>query len=396
MDNSFRPARAAASTMLLPVMAVVFVAFLVVGIALPVLPLHVNHNLGFGAFVVGLVTGSQFGASLLSRIWAGHYADRHGGRRGVVVGLVAAVAAGLLYMLSLAFLAAPTASVTILLVGRAVLGATESFVITGAVSWGLGLAGPGAAGKVIAWMGMAMFAALAAGAPIGTALYSFGGFAMIALATAIVPLVTIALVLLVPAVTPMAGTKRPSFLTVAGAVWVPGIGAALSSVGFGAILAFGSLLFAERGWSPVWLVFTAYAVALIVARLLFGHLPDRLGGARVALFSVLIEAAGLALIWLAATPVIAGIGAALTGIGYSLVYPALGVEAVRRAPPESRGLVMGLYTAFLDIALGFGTPALGIVAGWSGLGSVFLVSAVVAGGSFLIALRLLQRPQPGA
>jgi MFS family permease len=382
--------------MLLPVMAVVFVAFLVVGIALPVLPLHVHQGLSFGAFVVGLVTGSQFGASLLSRIWAGRYADKHGGRRGVVAGLVAAVAAGLLYMLSLAFLAAPAASVTILLLGRAVLGATESFVITGAVSWGLGLAGPGAAGKVIAWMGMAMFAALAAGAPIGTALYSFGGFAAIALATAIVPLATMALVLAVPAVKPAAVAKRPSFLTVAGAVWVPGIGAALSSVGFGAILAFGSLLFAQRGWSPVWLLFTAYAVALIVARLLFGHLPDRLGGARVALVSVLIEVAGLALIWLAASPVFAGIGAALTGIGYSLVYPALGVEAVRRAPPESRGLVMGLYTAFLDVALGFGTPALGIVAGWSGLGSVFLVSVIVASGSFLIALRLLQRPWPGA
>jgi MFS family permease len=76
---------------------------------------------------------------------------------------------------------------------------------------------------------------------------------------------------------------------VAAAVWLPGFGAALSSIGFGAIIAFSSLLAAQRGWSPVWLVFTAFAVSLVAARLLLGHVPDRLGGARVALVCVLIH-----------------------------------------------------------------------------------------------------------
>jgi MFS family permease len=159
---------------------------------------------------------------------------------------------------------------------------------------------------------------------------------------------------------------------------VPGIGAALSSIGFGAILAFASLLFANRGWTPVWLAFTVYAVALMAARLGLGHLPDKIGGVPVALGSALIETVGLALIWLAPGAIVAAVGAALTGFGYALVYPALGVEAVRRAPPQSRGLVMGMYTAFLDVALGFGTPALGLIAGRLGLGTVFLASAMAA------------------
>jgi hypothetical protein len=54
----------------LPIMGVVFVAFLVVGIAMPVIPLHVHGGLGLGTFVVGLVAGSQFAASLVSRPWA--------------------------------------------------------------------------------------------------------------------------------------------------------------------------------------------------------------------------------------------------------------------------------------------------------------------------------------
>jgi predicted MFS family arabinose efflux permease len=279
-------------------------------------------------------------------------------------------------------------SAIILLLGRALLGAAESFIITGGVTWGLALAGPANAGKVIAWVGMAMFAALASGAPLGTTLYGFGGFGSIAIATALIPLATILLVAPLAAIPPLAG-KRSHPLTVARAVWMPGFGSALSTVGFGAMIAFSSLLSAERSWNPVWLLFSAFAAALVVTRLFCGHLPDRLGGARVAVISAAVEAIGMALIWSAPGRFVAVVGALLTGFGYAFVYPGLGVEAVRRAPPESRGLAMGAYTAFLDVALGFGSPALGLIAGWGGLGSVFLAAALFVFGAAAIAVRVL-------
>jgi MFS family permease len=381
---------------LLPIMTVVLVAFLVIGLALPVLPLHVVHGLGLSPFVVGLVTGSQFAASLISRVWAGYYSDSRGAKRAVVTGLLAAAASGLLYLLSLRFVESPITSVTVLLLGRALLGGAESFIITGAVSWGLALVGSESAGRVIAWVGTAMFAALALGAPVGTILYDIGGFTAVALATIIAPLATLFLLVRLPAVHLSQPGSRLRFMSVAKAVWMPGLGAACSSIGFGAILAFGSLLFAQQGWSPIWLAFTAYAVSLIAARIVFGHLPDQLGGARVALVSVLIEAAGLTLIWLAPTPLVAAAGAALAGFGYALVYPGLGVEAVRRAPPQSRGLVMGIYTVFLDVALGFGSPALGLIAGWAGLGSVFLASTLVVLCAAIVAVALLVAPSKRA
>src|SRR3954452_15427041 len=355
------PARPVLTTQL-PIMAVVLVGFLVIGLALPVLPLHVHQGLGLGTFAVGLVTGSQFAASLVSRFLSGHYADSRGAKRAVVAGLLAAAASGLLYLLSLAFIGTPATSVAILLLGRGLLGAAESFIITGAVSWGLALVDPRDAGKVIAWVGTAMFAAMALGAPAGSALYASHGFAAIALATTLLPLVTLLLVAPLRPVAPL-HRGRPAFTRVLGAVWVPRLGAAFGSVGFGAIIAFSSLLFVERWWSPVWLAFSTFAVSLIVARVACGHLPDRLGGARVALVCALIEAAGLALIWLAPGRVVAAVGAALAGFGYSLVYPGLGIEAVRRAPPESRGLAMGAFTACLDLALGVASPALGLMAG---------------------------------
>src|SRR3954447_9178362 len=324
-----------ATTALLPIMTVVFIGFLIIGMALPVLPLHVHQGLGLSTFVVGLVIGSQFAASLISRVWSGHYADSRGAKRAVVVGLLTAAAAGAIRtarrckralmavcgvitgFLSLRFVGTPWLSVTILLFGRALLGGAESFVITGAVSWGLASAGHQNAGRVIAWVGMSMFAALAFGAPVGTALYDLGGFTAVAVATILVPLITVLLVSPLSSVPAERGAQA-GLMKVLGAVWLPGCGSALSSVGFGAMFAFSSLLSAQRGWNPVWISFSAFAIALVAARLSLGHTPDRLGGAKVALVSVFVEAAGLALIWAASNPVLAAAGAALTGFGYSL------------------------------------------------------------------------------
>src|SRR5436305_225970 len=375
-------------------MAVVSIAFLIIGFALPVLPLHVHHGLGLSTFVVGLVTGSQFAASVLSRVWAGRLADSRGSKRAVIAGLATAVAGGVLYGVSLAFTSLPSISVSILLVGRALLGAAESFIITGAATWGLALAGPQNAGRVIAWVGMAMFAAMAVGAPAGTALYTQGGFAAVAIATAAIPLLTILIVAPLASTAVQRGASA-GFMKVAGAVWLPGLGSALSSVGFGAMIAFSSLLATERGWTPVWVSFSAFAAALVAARLFFGHVPDRLGGARVALVCIFSEGAGLALMWLAGNHTLAAISAALAGFGYSLVYPGLGVEAVRAAPPQSRGLAMGAYTVFLDIALGLGSPLLGLVAGFAGIGAVFLASSIVVFCAATVAVRLLVSVAPG-
>src|SRR5438309_10405045 len=94
-------------TRLLPIMGVVFMAFLIIGLPMPVLPLHVHQGLGLSTFVVGLVAGSQFAAALFSRLWAGRHADTKGAKHAVVAGLLTAVVAGLLYLLSLRFVEQP-------------------------------------------------------------------------------------------------------------------------------------------------------------------------------------------------------------------------------------------------------------------------------------------------
>jgi MFS family permease len=383
-----KPALAA----LLPIMAAVFIAFLVIGMALPVLPLHVHQDLGLGTFLVGLVAGSQFAAAILSRVWAGRHSDTRGPKRAVIVGLAVAAIGGLFYLFSLAARSEPTLSVTVLVAGRALVGVGESFIITGGQSWALSILTVRNTSKAIAWIGSALFAAFAVGAPIGTLLFTRYGFAAVAFATIVLPLTTILIVFPLTTVRPVP-RGQTGFMKVMSSVWIPGTGAALSTVGFGAVIGFSSLLFVARGSAP-WPAFTVFSLVFIVSRLLLGHLADRHAAAKVALFSVLVEAAGLSLIWLAPSFALGLAGAALTGFGYSLVYPGLGVEAVGRVPPQSRGLAMGAYTAFLDVALGFGTPALGFLAERTGLATVFAAAMIAALGAAAIAGALWRKSRP--
>src|SRR4051812_26661062 len=375
-------------TTLLPIMAVVAVAYLVTGIAMPVLPVYVHQKLGFSTFVVGLVAGPKFGATLLSRLWAGRFADTRGRKSAVIVGLGFAGTAGLLYILSVRLSAAPSASVTVLLLGRALLGVMESFVITGALSWGLTLAGSQNTGTVMSWVGTALYTAYAIGAPAGSGLYASSGFAAVGVATMLLPLATIGLVVPLRRTGP-SGAAAPPLSAVLPAVLRPRVPPALSRVRFARLTHLVPLLFLERGWSHAWLALTTFSVAFIVTRIAFGHLPDRIGGAKVALVCMVVEALGLGVVWQAPGGVVALTGVAVSGLGYALVSPGLGVVAVASPPPQSRGAAMGTYTAFLDLSLGVASPTLGFIGQAVSLSAVFFVSAFVVVATVAAAYFLL-------
>lgn len=379
---------------LAPLTLAVFIAFLTIGLQLPVLPLHLKDALGMNATVVGIVVGAQFAAALLSRAWAGNVADLRGSKHAVVGGFLAAACAGLIYLASLLWMDQPGVSVAVLLAGRILLALGESLVVTGTMGWGIALVGPQHGGKVMAWLGIAIYAAMAGGAPLGVAISHAGGFAGIAGVSVALPLLALLVVSPQRGVAASAARRTP-FYKVLGAVWQPGLGLALSSVGFGVITAFIALLFAARSWGDSSLAFTSFGIAFIVARLFFAHLPDQIGGARVALVCVVIEVLGQLLIWQAGTAWMAYAGAALTGFGYSLVFPGFGVEAMRRAPPQTRGLAMGAYVAFLDLSLGITSPLAGALASHAGVQSVYLAGAIVVGLSMLVAVALLRSVKTG-
>jgi MFS family permease len=174
-----------------------------------------------------------------------------------------------------------------------------------------------------------------------------------------------------------AGHRLP-FHRVLGQIWREGLGLMLQGVGLSGLTAFASLYFAARGWTHAGWVMTAFGVGFIFVRVVLGHLPDRMGGFRVALCSLVIEAIGQAMLWLAPNEWTALSGAFVTGLGCALVFPALGVELLKRVLPANRGSAMGGFVAFLDIAYGLAGPGAGLVAGLFGYPAVYLLGAASA------------------
>lgn len=359
-----------------PLMFSVLVGFIAIGVALPVLPYHVHDTLGFGTFAVGLVTGFQFAASLLSRFYAGRYADKQGGKRAMQLGLVLTAVGGGVYALSYVAIDAPLASISILLIGRAIIGGAESFIITGGMTLGLSMVGANSTGRVIAWVGTAMFAALAIGAPIGTFVSAHFGFLAIAVTTILLPLAALLPVRILHAPVTGGGDKGSIVLTLR-RVWLPGLGAALNGVGFSALISFSVLVFAQNGWEMSWLPLSAFAVALIAARVCLGQLIDRIGGKQVGLCFTIVLGCGQFIIWLSGSPWIAALGAGLTGLGWAMVYPAFGAEAVQRVGANNKGLAMAAYSAFPDLAIGLASPILGLSVSAQNIQGAYIWSALV-------------------
>ena len=169
----------------------------------------------------------------------------------------------------------PAISLAVIVVGRLAAGFGESQFVTGCVSWSIASVGPQRAGMSMSWTGIAMFAALAIGAPIGMALYQSYGLEAAMVACIVAPLIAAVIAF-----------REASYTTPA-----RGASAVLSGdrsdlarrsrpdaagVGLSGLTAFASLYFAARSWGHAGLVMTAFGIGFIFVRLVLGSLPDRI------------------------------------------------------------------------------------------------------------------------
>jgi MFS family permease len=370
---------------LITIFAMIFLEFLIMGISLGVLPNYVHGSLGFNNLVVGVVIGLQYAATLCTRHFAGKMADSKGGRQAVITGIVISSVSGIFCLFSQLLTAMPIASLSALIAGRILLGIGESYLVIGVFAWGFILVGPKNTGKVMVWNGMGMYGGMACGAPLGIFLQTQWSITTAFAALALLPAISFLAMLLLPVVQLPKQLARLPFYKAVNLVWKSGTGLAFASIGFGGIASFITLFFIQQSWQGASFAITAFGAGYVVVRIFFAGFPDKFGGARVAMVSLLIEIAGQLLIWSATSAVMGIVGAGLTGIGMSLVFPSFGTIAVKRVSAENRGMAMAAYNAFFDLGMGLTAPIAGLIAGQGHYSNIYMLGAVTAAVSALLA-----------
>ncbi|KQN56952.1 MFS transporter [Erwinia sp. Leaf53] len=369
---------------IISVVVFTFFCYLSIGLPLAVLPGYVHNQLGYGSFIAGLIISLQYFATLVSRPQAGRYADLLGPKKVVRVGLVLCGGSGLLTLLAIWLNASPLTSLLLLAAGRVLLGFGESLTATGSILWGINVVGSTQSARVISWNGVATYLAMALGAPLGVMLTALAGIPGFATLIMLMAAFGYWLAGRRPAVQVAVGEGIP-FSKVFGKIWLYGLCLGLGTVGFGTIATFITLYFSEHGWNGAAFALTLFSCGFILMRLLFNNTITRFGAIRVSLLSFMLECAGLLLIWQAGSVWQVDLGAFLTGCGFSLIFPALGVEAIRKVKPQNQGSALGLYSAFLDCGLGLTGPLAGLLIARQGVDAIYLAAA----GIVLVAMLLM-------
>ncbi len=378
--SALEPAALPATTITRKIVSIIFytfIAFLCVGLPIAVLPGYVHEQLGFSPVVAGITIGLQYFATLVSRPMAGRVADSLGGKRAIIYGLLAIALSGLVTAASTLLVSMPLLSLAVLLTGRVLLGLAQGLIGVASLSWGISQVGIAHTARVISWNGIASYGAIAIGAPLGVKLNQLLNFASIGLVLFVLATLALLVIRNKPSLPVVAGERLP-FWAAFGRVAPCGVGLTLASIGYGTLTTFVTLFYSERGWTGAAWCLSAFGVCFILSRLLFVNAVNRWGGYPVAVVCMATEAVGLALLWLAPSPLLALLGAGLSGAGLSLVYPALGLEAIKQVPSSSRGAGLGAYAVFFDLALAIAGPLMGAVAAHLGYESIFGIASLLA------------------
>ncbi|HHI1156645.1 TPA: MFS transporter [Escherichia coli] len=153
-----------------------------------------------------------------------------------------------------------------------------------------------------------------------------------------------------------------------------------------------TLFYDAKGWDGAAFALTLFSCAFVGTRLLFPNGINRIGGLNVAMICFSVEIIGLLLVGVATMPWMAKIGVLLAGAGFSLVFPALGVVAVKAVPQQNQGAALATYTVFMDLSLGVTGPLAGLVMSWAGVPVIYLAAAGLVAIALLLTWRLKKRP----
>lgn len=344
--------------------------FTAAGIAIYALPKYVTGPVGSDEAGAGVAFGAFAVTALILRPFTGRLSDRWG-RRPLLIGGASLGAAAML-------VTAGTDVLGLVVALRLVTGVAEAAFFVAAFAALADLAPPSRMGEALSYNSLGLYIGIALGPPLGEVLVERAGFVVAWLGAAALCLLAAAVAFSLGETRPMQpATQAPRGLIHWPAMPVA-VGFLSSVVAMGGFLAFTSLHADAVGLANTSLPLIVYGATVVICRIVFARVPDRVPSLLLGSLALVVIGAGLtfAALWRAPAGILAG--AALMAVGVAFSTPAFFSAVFATASPAQRGTASGTASAMLDLGLGAGPILLGFVAQGAGIAWAFALAGAVA------------------
>jgi MFS family permease len=365
--------------------------FTAAGVAIYALPMYVTGPVGSDEAGAGLAFGAFAVTALVLRPFAGRLSDARG-RRPLLVG--GAILCGVAMLLTVF---AHTLALVVAL--RLLLGVAEAAFFVASFAAIADLAPPSRLGEALSYNSLGLYLGLAVGPPLGEVLVRFLGFAggwYGAAGLALLAAVIVHGIGETATPQPHRGSAPP---LIHWTVVPIAIGFGASIVAIGGFLAFASLHADAVGLASTSTPLAVYGIVVVLCRIAFARVPDRVSPLPLGAAALVAIAAGLVVMALWTVPGGLVAGTVLLAVGVTFTTPAFFAAVFAAVPASERGSAAGTVSAFLDLGLGGGPIVLGVVAQAAGIPwALGAAAGVAAAGSMWTASRVVasRRAAPAA
>lgn len=346
-----------------------FFIFLGFQMTLPTLPLFVKE-LGGSDQWIGIIVGSFTFSALIFRPYAGQLLESKGRRFVYMIGLA-------VFVISVGSFAFIT-SLMFLVILRVVQGQGFGFASTASGTIATDLIPPKRRGEGMGYFGLSGNLALALGPALGLTLVgkvSFPTLFLLAASSGLVAFLLSSTVRYKKVEQYSDHTATIQFDIFEKTALQPSILLLFITFTFGGIASFLPLYAAEKGVSGIETYFFVYAIFVMLSRTFAGQIYDRKGHSYVFPPGVIfIFIAMLLLAWLPNMTVLI-LAAAIYGLGFGTVQPALQAWAVDKAPNNRKGMANATFFSFFDLGIGLGAIIFGWIAQNFGYQFIYLIAA---------------------
>lgn len=376
MDSSINPPKNI-NAQLISYVSFTFIGYFIIGLSLSVLPIFISKSLGYSLLIAGMVISLQYISTFFLRAYSGKVIDGKGPKPAVLFSMIGFSLTGIFLILAYYFKFSPIISLAFLVITRLLTGCAEGMVGASPINWAIMALGEKHTAKIISYNGVACYGALAIGASLGIVIEQKFGLYGIGILSIVLGIIGFFYAKTKENKTNMNPQENQSFWKVLGKVAPFGVCLALGGIGFASISTFITLYYNYFHWNNGALCLSVFGGLFVAGRLVFSNVINNYGGIKVAIACLFVETIGLLIIAFAANAQMALVGAGITGLGFSLIFPALGVMAIKSVSPSSQGSALAGYGLFIDISLGVAGPIIGSVADFFGMQFIFPFSAAM-------------------